>query len=141
MTLKRPWSVSLASVVCFALLALLPFAPAALAASPAAARAASPAPQAQPTADAGAVLSGAVDKLLGLVEPAEGQAPQTLSAKLKVVKAQGLPGEAQDATASFAFQAPDRLWVTATFGGETYAAAQNRPHQARFHQPGKKFAL
>jgi isopenicillin-N N-acyltransferase-like protein len=128
MTSKHVPSAFSASVFCLATLALLTFTRTA------------PAADAKADAEAGVVFSGAVDKLLGLVEPAPGQAGQTLSAKIKVVKAEGLPREAQDATAAVALQAPDRLWVTATFGGDTYAAAQNG-QEVWFHQPGKKFAL
>jgi hypothetical protein len=100
-----------------------------------------PAAEAQDRPEAGVVFSNAVDQLLGLIEPAPGQAAQTLSAKVKVTKAEGLMREAQDATAAFAFQAPDHLRVTAKVAGETYAAAQNGPEQVWFHQPDKKFAL
>ena len=129
MTRKHLQSALSASVVCFAVLSLL--------ALPRTA----PAADAKARPEAGVVFSSAVDKLLGLIEPAPGQSAQTLSAKVKVTRAEGLAREAQDATAEFAFQAPDHLRVKAWFGGQTYAAAQNGPEQVWFHQPGKKFAL
>src|SRR5687767_377034 len=128
-SMTRKHVASSASLACLTALVLLSFTRTA------------PAKDGQARPEAGVVFSSAVDKLLGLIEPAPGQAPRTLSAKVRLTRAEGLAKEAQDAAADFAFQAPGHLRVRASFGGQTYAAAQNGPEQVWFHQPGKKFAI
>src|SRR4051812_42108756 len=97
-------------------------------------------PAAAAAADPDELFKSVVNRALDLVEPPEGQAPQTFSAKVKVVKADGLDGQALGATADVGFQAPDRVRASATFGGQTYAAGRDR-QELWVHEPGKKFAL
>src|SRR4051812_14831214 len=91
-------------------------------------------------ADPDELFKSVVNRALDLIEPPDGQAPQTFSAKVKVVKADGLDGQALGATADVGFQAPDRVRASATFGGQTYAAGRDR-QELWVHEPGKKFAL
>ena len=86
------------------------------------------------------LFSAAFNKLADIVDPPNGATPQTFSATLKVVKAEGWPKSVAGQTASFAYQAPDRLMVNATVDGKTYALGRNQ-QQLWIHAPAKKFGV
>src|SRR5258708_36703500 len=58
------------------------------------------------------VLAGAIHRWADLIEPPAGAAPQTLVAKMKVTRADGLPNEAMGATAQIAFEAPAHVKIS-----------------------------
>jgi hypothetical protein len=92
------------------------------------------------TLDGDELLLSAVNKWADLIEPPAGAPARTLSAKIKMVKTAGLVREAADATGEIAYQAPDRLRVSALVGGQTYAAGRDG-QQLWAHEPDKHFAL
>src|SRR3982751_2891327 len=63
------------------------------------------------------VLTAALNRWAEVVQPPQGRPVRTFVTRLKVVKAQGLPGAAAGMTVDLAFQAPDRLRVRAETGG------------------------
>src|SRR5436305_5196815 len=94
-----------------------------------------------PTARAGSdaidgdeVLLSAVNKWTDLIEPPEGAPARTVSAMIKMIKTAGLVREAADATGEIAYQAPDRLRVSALVGGQTYSAGRDG-QQLWVHEP------
>ena len=89
---------------------------------------------------AGDLLVSALNRWADVVEPPAGRPAQTFSARLKLVRAEGLADKAAGATGEVAFQSPDRLRVAATVRGETYAAGRDG-QQLWVHEPGKKFAV
>lgn len=101
---------------------------------------ASPAPLRAAPVDADDLLLGAVKKWEALIEPRDGQAPQTFSAQVKLVKSQGLIDAVSGLTVDVGYQAPDRLRASAVFGGETYTVGRDG-QQLWVHEPGKKFAV
>ena len=82
----------------------------------------------------------AVNKWSELIEPPAGAPARTFSASVKMVKTAGLVREAADATGEIAYQAPDRLLVSALVGSQTYAAARDG-QQLWVHEPDKHFAV
>ncbi len=98
----------------------------------------SPAATAAPAA--GEVFSKALTTVVRLVEPPPGTAAKTLSARLTIAKADGLPKELLGRTATLAFQAPDRLRVEAEVDGERYVVGRDGP-RLWVHVPARKFGL
>src|SRR2546423_14811654 len=68
------------------------------------------------------VLASILNRWEEVVQPPAGQPPQTLVTRLKVVRAQGVPSAVSGLVADVAFQAPDRLRVSAVVGRHTYTA-------------------
>ncbi|HTK74190.1 MAG TPA: hypothetical protein VL371_02970 [Gemmataceae bacterium] len=92
------------------------------------------------TLDGDELLLSAVNKWSELIQPPPGAPARTVSARIKMVKTAGLVREAADATGEIAYQAPDRLRVSALVGGQTYAAGRDG-QQLWVHEPDKHFAL
>jgi hypothetical protein len=90
--------------------------------------------------DGDELLLSAVNKWSELIEPPAGAPARTFSARIKMVKTAGLVREAADATGEVAYQAPDRLRVSALVGGQTYAAGRDG-QQLWVHEPDKHFAV
>src|SRR5438128_3517557 len=86
------------------------------------------------------VLNGALAQWSEIVQPPEGQPARTFVTRVRVVKAEGLPGVLRGATAEIAYQAPDRLRVVAEVGGNTYAFARSA-QQLWVDIPSKHLAL
>ena len=85
------------------------------------------------------IFSKAVARWVNLIEGRE-DASQTLTAKLKFVKTEGLPGEAAGATIDIAFQAPDHLRISASAAG--FDVIVGRDGQTLWvHEPKLKFAV
>ena len=57
------------------------------------------------------LFAAALQKIVGIVEPATGAEPQTFTTRLELMKAEGLPRDLAGHFATLAFQAPDRLLV------------------------------
>lgn len=75
-----------------------------------------------------------------VIEPAEGDAPHTFTAHLRVVRAQGIPAQAAGAVCDIAFQSPSQLRIAAIVDGIPISAARNH-NELWFDEPAKKFAL
>ena len=86
------------------------------------------------------VLTTALTRWAQIVQPAPGQAPRTFVTRIKVTRAEGLPRELADLIADVAFQAPDRLRVSAVVKGDTYAVGRDG-QQLWVDIPHKQFAL
>jgi isopenicillin-N N-acyltransferase like protein len=86
------------------------------------------------------LFTATLQKVVGLVEPAPGSGPQTFSTRFDIVKAEGLPKELSGQSAVLAFQAPDRLTLSAEYKGKTYAAGRDR-QELWIHVPDKKFGV
>jgi len=73
------------------------------------------------------VLSAALSRWAEIVQPPQDQAAraQTFVTRVTVSKAEGLPGAVAGLTADVAFQAPDRLRVSAVAGGKTYSLGRD----------------
>lgn len=86
------------------------------------------------------VLTAALNGWHQIVQPPAGQAPMTFVARVRITKAEGLPRVIQGLTADVAFQAPDRLRVSAVVGGNSYSVGRNG-QQLWVDIPHKEFAL
>jgi hypothetical protein len=87
-----------------------------------------------------AILNAALNKLMDIIEPASNGAPKTFTTDLKIVQAGGLPKEMLGQTARLAWQAPDRLTLSAEVEGETYSLGRDR-QQVWMHVAAKKFGV
>ena len=85
------------------------------------------------------LFNAALQRIAGLVEPAPGHEPQTFSARLEVVKAEGLP-KLSGQSANLAFQAPDRLTISAEYKGKAYALGRDQ-QEAWAYVADKKFGV
>ena len=86
------------------------------------------------------LFNAALQRVMSLVEPAPGSDPQTVSARLDILKADGLPKELAGQSAVLGFQAPDRLTLTAEYNGKTYTTGRDR-QELWIHVPDKKFGV
>lgn len=85
-------------------------------------------------------LQAAVDKWLAVFEPGPKSPPQTFSARLRILRAGDLPKEFVGRDLTLAYQAPDRLRLSATVDGATYTACRNG-EQLWLHAPPQQFGL
>lgn len=97
---------------------------------------------AQPAATRSPVelFAGAVQKIAGIIEPAEGAKPATFAARVEIVKAGGLPRETIGQSARVAFQAPDRATLSVTYKDETYSIGRDG-QELWAHVTAKKFGV
>ena len=86
------------------------------------------------------LFNAALQRVMTIVEPAPGSEPQTVSARLDIVKADGLPKELAGQSAAVGFEAPDRLTLSTEYKGKTYAAGRDR-QELWIHVPDKKFGV
>jgi hypothetical protein len=86
------------------------------------------------------VLTAALNRWAQIVQPPAGQAPQTFVTRLKVTRAEGVPPEMANMTADLAFQAPDRLRVSANVKGRAYSVGRDG-QQMWVDIPHQPFAL
>ena len=70
--------------------------------------------EAAPARTAVELFAEAVQKLAAVIEPAADAPAQTLRARLELTRSEGLPKEFKNQGATLAFQAPDRLSLSAT---------------------------
>src|SRR5688572_7857997 len=68
-------------------------------------------------------LVATIRQLIAIVEPAADAPARTFTTQVKFTKADGLPSKILDATLDLAYQAPDRLRLTAVYDGQTYHLA------------------
>ena len=85
-------------------------------------------------------LANAVRQLTALIEPPAGLPARTFTTRLTFTKADGLPGKVLNATLDLAYQAPDRLLLTANYDGQTYLVARDG-QELWAHVPAKKFGV
>ncbi|HCN27475.1 MAG TPA: hypothetical protein DIT64_01550 [Verrucomicrobiales bacterium] len=85
------------------------------------------------------LLSG-VNQIMSVLAPAPDSAPRTFSTTLRIVRATGLPQDVVGREAALAFQAPDKLRLSAKVGDETYSAGRNGG-RLWMHVAGKKFGV
>jgi hypothetical protein len=86
------------------------------------------------------IFAAAVQKIAAIVEPAGDTEPRTFTTRLEIEKSEGLPKELAGRSATLAFQAPDRLTVSAEYKGKTYSAGRDR-QQVWIHVPDKHFGV
>lgn len=86
------------------------------------------------------ILAHTITRLEDLIDPADDAAPQAVTARWKVVRADGLPAEARDAMGDIAFAAPSHGRLSATIGGNTFTVGRDG-NQLWIDEPGKKFAV
>lgn len=87
-----------------------------------------------------ALFGEALQKLAALIEPAPGTPGQTVVSTLKISRADGLPADLLGRELDFAWQAPNRLRLTADINGERYSAGRDG-ESLWIHAPGKKFGV
>ncbi len=87
-----------------------------------------------------ALFGEALQKLAALIEPAPGTPGQTVASTLKISRADGLPADLLGRELDFAWQAPNRLRLTADINGERYSAGRDG-ESLWIHAPGKKFGV
>ena len=95
---------------------------------------------AQTDTNALAWFSAAVTRLGAIVEPPTNQPARTLTVKVKITKAEGLPKAFADRQIALAFQAPDRLRLAAPWEGQELILGRDR-QQVWIYEPAKDFGL
>ena len=90
--------------------------------------------------DPSALFAATLKKLSAIAQPADGAVPQTFSAELRLTRSDGLPKQAKDAVVHLAYQAPDRLLISAQADNQTFSAARDR-NNLWAYVPAKKFAV
>ncbi len=93
-----------------------------------------------PAATPTEIFAATLQKILSIVEPTAGKAPETFSVRLEFVKVDGLPKDLAGQCATLAFQAPDRLTVSAEYKGKTYRVGRDG-QQLWIHVPDKNFGV
>lgn len=88
----------------------------------------------------GEILAAALNKVMDIIEPASNSPTRTFSTELKIIQAKGLPKEMLGKTAQLAWQAPDRLGLSAEVDGETYSLGRDRD-RLWMHMAAKKFGV
>ena len=86
------------------------------------------------------IFSTALLKIVNLIEPLPGTAPQTFSATVSITQAEGLPKSLIGHPARLAFQAPDRLQISAEIDEKPVALGRDG-QECWVHTPGKKFGV
>jgi isopenicillin-N N-acyltransferase-like protein len=71
------------------------------------------------------ILTVTLQKIVAVIEPPPGAAPQTFSARLEIIKSEGLPKPLAGKSAELGYQAPDRLSLSAKVGEKTYAIGRD----------------
>ena len=93
-----------------------------------------------PKPTAAALFGEALLKLATLIEPPAGPPAPTVSATLKISRADGLPKDLLGRELDFAWQAPSRLRLNAEVNGDRYSAGRDG-ESLWVHAPGKKFGV
>jgi isopenicillin-N N-acyltransferase-like protein len=88
----------------------------------------------------GYMLARSLGQVASVIEPAASEAPQTLTAQLKVVKAQGSVSDLAGQTVELAFQAPDHLQVSGEIDRARYRLGRDG-QELWVYAPAKKFGV
>jgi isopenicillin-N N-acyltransferase-like protein len=86
------------------------------------------------------VVMASIAAVANLIEPAPNVPPQTLTTRVKVIKAEGLPKELAGRTVNLAFQAPDRVVLSTDIDKQSFTVARNG-QELWIEAPKKKFAV
>ena len=86
------------------------------------------------------IFQGTLDRLVNIVQPSAGGAPELFSARVELVKAGGLPQGLLGRSVKLACQAPDQLSVSADIDGKQFSAGRNG-QQIWIYAPAKKFGV
>ena len=86
------------------------------------------------------ILSDAISRWADLIEGRQAAAPQALLAQIKISKANGLPRQFAGLTADLAYQAPDRLRLTAAAPDLDVSVGRDG-NTLWIREPQKKFAV
>jgi hypothetical protein len=86
------------------------------------------------------LFGAALQRIIAIIEPADGGKPTTFSTRLEIVKGEGLPKEAVGQAATLAYQAPDKLKVSAEYKGKAYSLGREG-QEAWMHVADKKFGV
>ncbi len=98
------------------------------------------APQAQAQSTPARIFSTAVNRLADLIEPDAAAPRQTMSFRLKITQAKGLPDFLVGHSADVAFEAPDHLRVSTVMQGDSISLARNG-QQLWIYSPAKHFGV
>jgi outer membrane lipoprotein-sorting protein len=96
--------------------------------------------QEPPTNSPPQIFARALTQLAGIIQPPTDRAPRTFSTTLKVVKAEGVSKAIDGREFELAFQAPDRLKLSAKWDEREYVVARDG-QEVWVHVPAKKFGL
>jgi outer membrane lipoprotein-sorting protein len=86
------------------------------------------------------VLSSALAKVAGLIQPPAGEPARTFTATVRIARAEGLPGDLAGRELELAFQAPDHLRLGATFSRENFLLGRDG-QEVWLYAPERKFGL
>jgi hypothetical protein len=86
------------------------------------------------------VFSGALARLAAIFQPSTNEPPRTFSTTVKILKADGLPGELAGRELELAIQAPDHLRLSAEWEQQSYIVGRDG-EDLWVHVPGKKFGV
>lgn len=86
------------------------------------------------------IFAQGLRRIAAIIEPGAIDNPVTISTRIEVAKADGLPKEVLGQSARIAFQAPDRATVSVTYKGETYSIGRDQD-SVWAHVAGKKFGV
>jgi len=86
------------------------------------------------------VFAGGLARLVAIFQPPTNEPPRTFTTTLKILKADGLPGELAGHELEVAIQAPDHLRLSAEWKHQGYIAGRDG-EELWVHVPGKKFGL
>jgi outer membrane lipoprotein-sorting protein len=79
-------------------------------------------------------------RLVAIIQPPTNQPPRTFTTTVKVIKADGLPKEIEGRELEVAFQAPDRLRISAKWDRQSYVACRDG-QELWIYAPAKRFGL
>jgi outer membrane lipoprotein-sorting protein len=96
--------------------------------------------QETPTNTAPQVFAKALTQIAAIIQPATNGVPRTLATTLRVLKAEGLSKAIAGREVELAFQAPDRVMLSAKWDGREYRVARDG-QEVWVHVPAKKFGL
>ncbi len=86
------------------------------------------------------VFAGALARVAAIFQPPTNEPAQTFTTTVKILKADGLPGELAGRELDLAIQAPDHLRLSAAWKRQTYIVGRDG-EDLWVHVPGKKFGL
>ena len=86
------------------------------------------------------IFSTALSKWVGLLDPEPGAEPKTFSTTLELTKADGLPKGFAGQSATLAYQAPDRLTLSAEVSGRSISLGRDQK-ELWVYVPGKNFGV
>lgn len=86
------------------------------------------------------LLTGTMIRVAKIFEAPKNESPQTFTATVKVLKAEGLPKEFVGREITVAFQSPDHLRLATKWEGQDVVVGRDQ-QELWFHVPAKKFGV